>query len=88
MTNITYAVYHDGEIVVDDADTAAEAKKKADEWWDDENEQHSDNVERSAKVQIVGYDSETYQNLTAESYTVECDCYHGDYAEHNTRWGV
>lgn len=82
----SYSVRHNNKIVFNYLDTAAEAKKKADDWWSEENLELANGAVASDTVEILGVDEDN-EILTVEEYEVETEGYHGDYTEHNTHWG-
>lgn len=88
MTDIIYKVFHEGDEILDETATLEGAKKFADEWWAEACQDFGDNVTRTDTVEIFSYNIETDERLATESYEVSDDCYHGDYAEHNTHWGL
>ena len=88
MNDIIYKVFRGSEEIFDECDSIEEAKRLSDDWWSDHCLDYSDNVTRTDTFQIVTYNTETDERLATESYEVRDDCYHGDYAEHNTHWGL
>lgn len=88
MDNIIYKVYYHGVEILDEAATLEGAKRFADNWWAELHAGCRDNRVRGDCVVITAYDVDEDRIVESIRHGIIDDGYHGDYAEHNTQWGL
>lgn len=85
--DITYDIEYEGELQGYACQCTKEAEQTADEWFKERFEGGANGDTESDTVQIVGTD-DNLDEISRYDYEVSFEYYHGDYAEHNTHWGL
>lgn len=94
MDNILFDFECDGERHDLECATKEAAAEWADNWfaekWADEGLRNGETREDEGEIIGYRYDDETGEKVevSREKYALEYEAYHGDYAEHNTHWGL
>lgn len=95
MADIFYTFEHDGERHDLECTTQKAVEEWADEWFSErchEGDRALRNGESfSDEGFIIKYqvdDDGVVTDLERTKYALEYEYYHGDYAEHNTHWGL
>ena len=81
-----YNLYYYNELIGENIKPST-AESYAEDWWADKNEELSNGKTAEDVVEIVAFD-ENENELSRYRYKVSFTGYHGDYAEHNTHWGL
>lgn len=93
MTDTFWTFEQDGEIYDADFDTKEKAQQRADELWADNpcNDDMCNGEISEADIYLINYsydDDGERAIISREFSTVYHEYYHGDFAEHNTHWGL
>lgn len=93
MTQIFWEYEYDGELSDGEYGSQKAAQAAADEWWaercqDNEGMRNGETFEDDIELVAFKHTDDDPVEIARTKSSVEYEHYHGDYAEHNTHWGL